>query len=59
MDAATINLTFKEANIAMHALDIAEMDAKEFGEPALAEKMSALREKLHHQLKYQNISDRL
>lgn len=59
MDAATIQLTWKEANIAMHALDIAEMDAKEYGEPELAKKMSVLREKLHHQLKYKNISDRL
>lgn len=58
MDAVTIQLTWKEANIAMHALDLAEMDAKEYGEPSLADKMAALREKLHDQLKYKNISDK-
>lgn len=58
MDAATINLTFKEANTTITALYLAEMDAIEFGEPAIAAKISAIREKIHHQLKYKNINDK-
>lgn len=58
MEASTIQLTRKEANIAMHALDIAEMVAEECEEPALADKIAALREKVHYMLKYKNINDK-
>lgn len=58
MEVATIQLTWKEANIAMQALDVAEMVAEEYEEPALADKIAALREKVHYMLKYKNISDK-